>query len=262
MGATLTGAPCGTLFPLLTAEQGKTSTRKPAVHLPSAFTSLPSIQPPGQRRYDKSCVHKDPPSLLLPDLPKSVNEGREKTESECNADVSSSYDLTVIVAAPDANMPSKRQQEYMMQQQLIYAGGQPIRPIHREKSTLVRHHHDLATKRERSGDLPPKRERTELPSAPLIRKREPRERLSHTSPSSHKTPDLLMDIAKRQSKDLTVTGRPRRQRPPMYIPPIHYGDRHVPRNVVTVDTSKARGNTDVIRLVTRDLGWREVNIPL
>jgi hypothetical protein len=57
-----------------------------------------------------------------------------------------------------------------------------------------------------------------------------------------------------------VSGKPpRKPRPPVYIPPINYPSVPVPRNVVTIDTSKARGNTDVIRLVARDLGWREVS---
>ncbi|RUS70502.1 hypothetical protein EGW08_021742, partial [Elysia chlorotica] len=32
--------------------------------------------------------------------------------------------------------------------------------------------------------------------------------------------------------------------------------RTVSRNVVTIDTHKARGNIDVLRMVIRDLGWR------
>ena len=39
----------------------------------------------------------------------------------------------------------------------------------------------------------------------------------------------------------------------------HHG-KTVSRNVVTIDTHKARGNIDVLRMVIRDLGWREVRV--
>ena len=162
-------------------------------------------------------------------------------------------------------MLTKRQQ--LQQQQLIYGGSNSIHLIRGIRSELLK-----------QPEPPPRRQSkpdtTGLPQA--VQKStsmtHSAQRNSATSPqrnadsknlsqknadAKQKPPDSRGDGQKAGSKD--VKGRPRRQRPPVYIPPIHYAEKQVPRNVVTIDTSKARGNTDVVRLVARDLGWREVS---
>ena len=162
-------------------------------------------------------------------------------------------------------MLNKRQQ--LQQQQLIYGGSNSIHLIRGIRSELLK-----------QPESPPKRQSKPDTSLPQATQKntgttQSPQRGSATSPqrnadarsvsqknldSKQKPPDSKGDGLKASIiKD--VKGRPRRQRPPAYIPPIHYGDKHVPRNVVTIDTTKARGNTDVVRLVARDLGWREVS---
>ena len=45
------------------------------------------------------------------------------------------------------------------------------------------------------------------------------------------------------------------------LAPLKTDDRPVTRNCVTVDTSKARSNLDVVRMCIRELRWKEVNLP-
>ncbi|KAK7480321.1 hypothetical protein BaRGS_00028489, partial [Batillaria attramentaria] len=218
--------------------------------------------PTGPRVETHACSPYETRLSTLPDAPAivTISKSFDKAPS----------DWPVTCITPYGTMPSKRQQHYLHQQQLIYAGSHYVQPVHGVKTNLLKHA-DLPPKRERS-EVSPKRERSEVSqkreqsglhgTAPT-RKRETKETIEtkdslppHINQSQHKGSDIG-EIAKRYGKDMKdLIGRPRRPRP-VYIPPINYGDRHVPKNIVTIDTSKARGNTDVIRLVARDLGWRE-----
>ena len=41
---------------------------------------------------------------------------------------------------------------------------------------------------------------------------------------------------------------------------VELGPQSQKKGVITVDTSKARSNLDVLRICLKNLGWREVNI--
>lgn len=87
-------------------------------------------------------------------------------------------------------------------------------------------------------------------------KRDSKDLSSNISHSLQNIPDTQNESTGHNSKDGKINIR--KYRPLPLIPPVQYADKHVPRHIVTIDTSKARGNLDVVRLATRDLGWREV----
>ncbi|KAL8589663.1 hypothetical protein ACOMHN_016047 [Nucella lapillus] len=170
-------------------------------------------------------------------------------------------------------MLNKRQQ--LQQQQLIYGGVNSLLPLRGIRSELLKH-----------VEPPPKRQvkdTASVPSRPTANaSQSPQRNSAPANPqkagdgknaslrasegkvsltSQNKPGDGKGDGVKGTGRDGKGGGRSHRSRASMFIPPIYYGERHIPRNVVTVDTSKARGNTDVIRLVTRDLGWREIPVP-
>lgn len=173
-------------------------------------------------------------------------------------------------------MLNKRQQ--LQQQQLIYGGGNSIPLIRGVRSELARHPEPPPGKRPAKPDTvtssaqapqrnisishsPQRNSATTGPQKNNADSRNPSQKNPDSkgvhSSQQRAPPDSKGDAPKVGSKD--VKGRPRRQRPPLYAPPVHHSEKHVPRNMITIDTAKARGNTDVVRLVARDLGWREVS---
>ncbi|XP_076454499.1 tubulin polyglutamylase TTLL11-like [Babylonia areolata] len=170
-------------------------------------------------------------------------------------------------------MLNKRQQ--LQQQQLIYGGSNTILPLRGIRSELLKHT-DSTPKLKHSESKRQLKEKQSNSSQSPQRNSAPSQiqKTGDGKSGSQRPPDLKVflsspnrptdgkgDGVKVVGKEAKPIGRTRRSRPSVYIPPIHYGERHYPRNIVTIDTSKARGNTDVVRLVARDLGWREVPVP-
>ena len=80
-------------------------------------------------------------------------------------------------------------------------------------------------------------------------------KLTHTSGNSLTTINESKDV----NKYNVLCSR--NSRNPIYIPPIKRNALvNVEENIVTIDTSKARGNVTVVRMVARELGWREVGL--